>query len=605
MLRRLSLLAPVLVGLVLRTCSMPTTFTEDGIELYGTDAYFHLRQTERVVADYPHVPGFDPRLHHPEGATVLYPGGFHLLAASVALGVGGGHSRYRTQVVCALSPLLLYLLTCLVVMVIATRYALVTRAESCWLRPFAALSILALLPPAVYLTSVGNFDHHPFETLFLLLTVAMLAELRERPGEAKAVAAGVVLGAMELVWLQSVVFLLPFAVLALFQRRALYAMAVAVAGVFYLAVFLLASRHAWIDPNQISLAQPLVAVLLVLPALVRLLWPRPAKLAAALLATATGLVLLRRELGALLQQVAETALGTNPFLVMATESRSLGPADLSWLVMDYGLLLFAAPVFLALALRSRRRAGTGWPLVLLYLLALALMLLQNRFASLFIGAMVLTGAELAAALGDRLRGRPVVLAAALVVLLFPPHVLDIRPQSIRAAHGGFGVVKQACLALRGSACYPELKRQGLGVLARWDLGHWILTYCDLPVVSSPMTASREAREHNARAMRLFYATDTARVHRTLKRWRVGLVMADLPSPRFQKWGDALGIHEQFVRRQGEGWTFEPRIFSTFQGLLSFAPPKAWPAWLEPVYASPQTADIDGRRFPLLVVARVR
>src|SRR5512147_859319 len=61
-------------GRAVRLLPWARVFTADGVLLMADgDKYYHALRAERLAADWPHVPWFDPWMNYPDGAEIPWP----------------------------------------------------------------------------------------------------------------------------------------------------------------------------------------------------------------------------------------------------------------------------------------------------------------------------------------------------------------------------------------------------------------------------------------------------------------------------------------------------------------------------------------------------
>lgn len=600
----------VAIGLALRLINLPLVFTNHGVEYLGTDAYYHALRTIEVARYFPHIQNFDPNLHYPAGAHILYPGGFHLLVASTAKLLFIADKRFAVETLCALFPLLLFLLN----------FALLRRtARRCFETRFAPLLcclLYAILPAAVGDGSVGNFDHHPLESCFYLATLLAVIEFAGfKAPKASAVESlsppqialwGVLFGCMPFFWVQGTFFIACFVLAGLLLAKGKtlqrFVLAATVAAGVATLLTLVYGRLGKFSPNELTLTQPILTAFgaMLLTAKYKLS-PKYWKV---VVAVTTVLLLF---LGwHVVTEISATLMAVNPFLQRATESRSLGLSNLAELCGDYGgMFLLVPPLLIWSVYRHKTPNNTTdkrYRLIAIWtLLALIMMIVQRRFATFFnITYPLAVLALVTVAMQRRYRLLPPLLALGCL----PLAVFTLKPVSNSQNRLGFTEFRRACNFLQQFDASMPHHSNITGVLADWDTGHWVRYYCKLPSVTSPMTASREAQNWNAAASRLFYETDLDKLHAELLRYRVRYVIATLPLDNFQKFGEALGIKQQFLHQEGDVWYYDPPLFETLPGRLCIGSPTPPPRWLQLIYSSPTTIRVAGKDLPLLTIAAI-
>ena len=174
----------------------PWVFTSLGVDFQEPDAWFHMRTAQNLVAHFPFRSGFDPY--------GLFPGGMNLptgplwdyMIASAAWIAGlGSPSTAVTDQVGAWLPAILGALCTVPVFLLARRLFGLTAGL------FAVLFIAVGGGEFLWLTHLGNADHHAAEGLFSLLVFGFLcaaadAEINSNAWRRLAILAGVALGAL-------------------------------------------------------------------------------------------------------------------------------------------------------------------------------------------------------------------------------------------------------------------------------------------------------------------------------------------------------------------------------------------------------------------------
>ena len=160
----------VLFSLWLRTGpAWPFVFTAWGVDFQEPDAWFHLRTAHNLLAHFPFRSGFDPY--------ALFPGGMNMptgplwdyLIACAAWIVGlGSPSPDLTDHVAAWLPAILGALCPIPVFWVSRRLFGLTAGL------FAALWVAVTPGEFLWLTHLGNADHHAAEGFFSLLAFSFL-----------------------------------------------------------------------------------------------------------------------------------------------------------------------------------------------------------------------------------------------------------------------------------------------------------------------------------------------------------------------------------------------------------------------------------------------
>lgn len=174
----------------------PLVFTPTRVNLLETDAWYHLRVIENLVAQFPHRLGFDPYAT-PEGQFLQVPVLFDWLVAGAAWLLGLGHpSASLVQVVVAFAAPVFGALTVVGVYVAA-------RLTGGSLAGLLAAALVAILPGHFLdRTVLGFADHHALESCVStwLLCLAVWPLARRRPVIASGAWLGVGLILFRLTW---------------------------------------------------------------------------------------------------------------------------------------------------------------------------------------------------------------------------------------------------------------------------------------------------------------------------------------------------------------------------------------------------------------------
>lgn len=194
---RVWLVAIIAVALLLRVVlPWPVVFGGSQVNLLETDAWYHLRVTENLVAQFPHRLEIDPYAGAQPHA-VRVPPLLDYLAAASAIIVGGGHpSPTLTAMVAAWWPPLLGVVAILLVWRVARRTGGVVAG--------LLAAAMAATWPGHFLdrTRLGHFDHHALEVVVALALVAAIARTLQSRCSVRggALLCGVLLELMRLSW---------------------------------------------------------------------------------------------------------------------------------------------------------------------------------------------------------------------------------------------------------------------------------------------------------------------------------------------------------------------------------------------------------------------
>jgi len=234
------------------------------------------------------------------------------------------------------------------------------------------------------------------------------------------------------------------------------------------------------------------------------------------------------------------------------------------------------------------------------------MLIQRRFQTLFLGVYIILASEMFVELLKIAKKRAVskswkIAIYAFLIVCFIPYAIIEKKQRANSKTGQvFMPVKNACSFLKQREASNE--REKSGILAKWDLGYWIIHYCDMPVVLSPLTAHKEVQERYRQAAEIFYSEDMQKVKRELEKLNVKYVMSLLPTDSFQLLGEKLKHDKTYLVHEGEYWYYAEPILPTFSARLSFLQKDKIPPWLKIIYVSPEIAKVGKRKLPIVVIA---
>lgn len=154
-----------LAGLGLRLASAPH-LVRGGLHLwYDPDSSYHMLRVERTLANFPHVPSFDPDADAPEGFRCPWPPGFDLALAAAARALGGTPAAIAALGTWA--PALLGAAAAPATAWLA--FELGGARAAGW----AAIAV-ATLPGHIYKTLAGRPDHHAAEALVSALVLALV-----------------------------------------------------------------------------------------------------------------------------------------------------------------------------------------------------------------------------------------------------------------------------------------------------------------------------------------------------------------------------------------------------------------------------------------------
>ncbi len=549
------LAAVVVVALAIRVYEpWSLVFTPAHLNLLETDAWYHFRVIENLVAQFPHRLIVDPYAA-PGGMYVPIAPLFDLLVAGAAWLAGFGHpSAAVIGRVAVFTPPLLGAAT--VVMVCAA-----ARVSAGTLAGLLAAALAAILPGHFLdRTLLGFVDHHALEALMSVAILWMALRIL-RDGEVRlssGVAMGALFAAYSLTW-TSAAFLFGIVAVWLVLHGSLHlwrridvggvggTMAVAAAVALTAAVACRPINPYRFDLQVAGLAAVLVAGLGVEAARTAVRAGRRPRLvvgvgaAAAAIALAAAIVLLP----GLVRQVA-TELGrftASPDRMQVLEARPLLLYDgrfswrPAWFMFRTGLpAALVAIVFLVW--RWLRAGSPGDLLLAVWCTALALATFgQNRFGYYLVpSAAVVIGCVAARVIeagrragGWRRRGAVIAVAG----LLFGPNLAPAiwttgRPGGLPADWlPAFTWLRYATADPFGDPAYYDarygagrVRRASYSVMAWWDDGYWIIQAAHRVPVANP------TQERADVAGRFFAETDERRALAILRDEHARYVFVD-------------------------------------------------------------------------------
>lgn len=135
-----------------------------------------MRKALLALEHFPRVPSLDPWVAWPDGARPTNGPGTDLLFAAAAFALGAQGAPDRAARIIAWVPVALGVACALAAAHAASRLEPELRR-----RPWAALAFAAAIPVAVRVSSVGFTDHHVFESLAPLATLAWVASRGDAP----------------------------------------------------------------------------------------------------------------------------------------------------------------------------------------------------------------------------------------------------------------------------------------------------------------------------------------------------------------------------------------------------------------------------------------
>jgi len=283
--------------------------------------------------------------------------------------------------------------------------------------------------------------------------------------------------------------------------------------------------------------------------------------------------------------------------------------DIGKLFLDYSLLVIPIviyPYYLVFKRQNNTTSRSFYISVFYLSVALFLMLVQRRFHTLFLGIYIILASELIVKLLKIVQRKAVTKSwkigiVLLLIMGFIPFSIFKKEQRANSKLGQvFSPLKNACSFLKHRASLSDEAKSG--ILSNWDLGHWIVYYCDMPVVLSPLAGHIENQSRFAQAADIFYSEDMRKVKRELERFNVKYIISLLPTESFQRLGEKLKHDKSYLIHEGKYWYYGEHVLPTFNARLSFLQKDKIPPWLKIIYVSPETAKVGKKKLPIIVIA---
>ena len=193
LLGRAGVVCAILLSLWLRVAyAWQWVFTPWGVDFQEPDAWFHLRTAHNLLAHFPFRSGFDPYALFPGGMNVpTGPLWDYMIASSAWLAGRGSPSPALTDHLAAWLPAILGALCPIPVFWVSRRLFGLAAAV------FAALWMAVNAGEFLWLTHLGNADHHAAEGFFSILVFSFLCAAADSPASRwPPVLAGLSLGAL-------------------------------------------------------------------------------------------------------------------------------------------------------------------------------------------------------------------------------------------------------------------------------------------------------------------------------------------------------------------------------------------------------------------------
>jgi len=509
----LTLLALVLVGAALRVHPSIITTNEQGIDFLDADTVRRLVRINNLDESSVY-PDFEPRDGYPNGAHIQWSLPMDWLIRTIDAIAPKWHEKarpYETGAVLA-GPIM----GALAVLAFALLIRRILPGGQATLAAF----LYAVSAPGIEVTRLGNGDHQSLQDLCIVVAMlGCLALILGRGGARLAITAGVALGLSMWVNAESMVALginglmilagLACATREEIQQRLpnLQKFAIAAVLVTLPGQFLESNGALTLEWDRISCFQSASMLgLLILTWSARLFMDRGLKPIAALAAAAGvafGVALgpfllitgLRETLAAEIHRAATFTTFARPCVA---EYKRLFADGIGLAQLVYGSTLFLIPIcfvglFWAKQIPKALRASLFVPVILLGILVLDQVKLSHMFCIIEPLLLICGGAAVINCIHERLSWRADLLprlhlAGGLLLLgMAAWHIVSLtlastEPKGITPASQR----QELVLAVDELAFEPknELEADRIGIMAPWDLAHYILYGTDKSVIAS-------------------------------------------------------------------------------------------------------------------------
>ena len=161
------ILLSVAISLYIRTLPKAGVFLSNGfLRFGGNDPWYHLRNIQYIVSNYPHVLKWDHFTNYPSGTHQVFAQGYDFLIATICFIFGlGQYDQNIINSVCAYSPAVIGALCVIPVFVIAWK---LTDNKNVGL---LACFLIAIIPGQFLSRSMIGFnDHHAMEVFITTVT---------------------------------------------------------------------------------------------------------------------------------------------------------------------------------------------------------------------------------------------------------------------------------------------------------------------------------------------------------------------------------------------------------------------------------------------------
>jgi asparagine N-glycosylation enzyme membrane subunit Stt3 len=547
-------IALLLISLTIRILPYHSmVFTGGDPIILDPDACYHLRRAELCLHSLPAIPVFDSYINYPHGAFIIWPPLYDLIIAGLWAISNPLSNQASLPATVPFLPPLLFAITVLIVYAMG----LTLWPKKRW-AAFGAALAPAILPITVLYSHVGQLDHHAAELLCVALFLySLLQQMKKRPpstGIDRAwLATGLFFGAGILVQhgLLLLEAVLLFSLLPLFRRQT-RSQALAIGTIVNAMAFLVTVPFGLYSHLQgvplahthFGLFQPLTVLSAAL--LYGTLWLLTAPLARSkkywrpvggIASACLALILIAFLLHQTLEGTAYLVRTWSGWQAQIAESHSLVrislPRAFHELSQYMSWAIFLLPIGWAIMIARWRRLQPHDRMLLLSSLLFTLFgLLQIRFLpylALLLGLIIIPLFQRVPSILNTIPIRPIV-ACVVVVLSYIPCVTSIGQKDITA--DVYTEMAPLLEWLRATAppdsqyIHPDTP-PACGLIADWNLGHYIQYYGHWPVLADNFG---EHATDLRRINRFFLSTENEETYRFLDDNRVKYVLCqDLPS----------------------------------------------------------------------------
>ncbi|MBI4853838.1 MAG: hypothetical protein HY819_18745 [Acidobacteria bacterium] len=493
------------LAFILRITNFYGVFIDGKVFLSSTDPYYHLRRTLLTLNNFPYVPDFDPYLNFPIGAATHWPFGFDIIMAAIVSCLTLGQAdKWWTEAISALLPAVMGSFLPIVV------YFFLIKITDKFTSLFGGI-ITALLPPAIFFSQIGNFDHHFLAALFQgLFFLTYLQASKEKKSFWKI--------------LPSIILLIGF------TSTTEFPFVIAIHCIYLLIVYFTVTKER---QNQLILInlKIFVGVSVLLLPFIFTNYFEPSGVSPLLASSWFGCLLFTLFLMALatikkltpiwllavafflgiiffisfdfslitkLLAEANQSQGNNVLGSSIRENHSMLSDGLSYLLYWHTGFLILLPVMIIVLITKRSEVNL---LILISLIIIQTLALAHMRLSVLLpipfalaSALLLKEGFVLAKNHFSKNHLGEILMILLTFLLLLPSILgiDFFSRVIVIGHKDFLLLYDSFTWLKQHSPEINPKQPSYGVIANeWDLGHWLVYFSERPTISSPLLHTPE------------------------------------------------------------------------------------------------------------------